>query len=62
MSPAQSTAFARSTCLSFGSENFGVSKYFGSGQKRSVVPVCFLPTVPTTLRLLERSPFLKFMR
>ena len=30
------------------SEIFGESKYFGSGQKRTVVPVCFFGTVPIT--------------
>ena len=34
-----STALARSTCLSFGMANLSVSKYFGSGQNRMVVPV-----------------------
>ena len=33
--PGQSTALARSRCLSARRLNFGVSKYFGSGQKRS---------------------------
>jgi len=35
---------------------FGVSKYFGSGQKRRRVPVLRLPTVPTTSSAELRSP------
>ena len=33
-----------------GSRIFGVSKYFGSGQKRTVVPVFFLPHLADRLR------------
>ncbi len=39
---------ALSTCLSFGIEISGLSKYDESGQKRTVVPVLALPTSPTT--------------
>jgi hypothetical protein len=38
---------AFNTCFSFGSEISAVSKYDGSGQNRTVVPVLALPTSPT---------------
>src|SRR5690606_6999024 len=59
--PGHSTAFARSTCLSFGIEKLTDSKNCGSGQKRTVVPVLFLPTSPTTCSFEEAFPFLKRM-
>src|ERR1044071_10363302 len=55
-SPGQSTAFARSTCLSRGSEICGLSKYLGFGQNRTVVPVLFFATLPTTSSLPRGSP------
>ncbi|MNI81773.1 hypothetical protein D3C73_1384180 [compost metagenome] len=60
--PGHSTALARSRCLSARTANLGVSKYFGSGQKRRRVPVFFLPTVPTTSSGEARSPLRKVMR
>src|SRR5690606_20389755 len=57
--PGHRTAFARSTCLRRETEIFGESKYCGSGQKRMVVPVLFLPTVPTTSSLPRFLPFTK---
>ena len=62
MRPGHSTAFARSTCFRRDSEIFGESKYFGSGQKRTRVPVCFFGTVPTASSGDERSPCRKAMR
>ena len=47
-SPGESTALARMTCLRRGTAYFVESKNFSSGQKRMVVPVLRLPTVPTT--------------
>ena len=61
MRPGQSTALALSTCLSFGSEISGLSKYAGSGQKRTVVPVLFLPTSPTTSSFEWTFPLRKEM-
>ncbi len=60
-SPGQSTALARRTCLSFGMLNLGESKNFGSGQKRTVVPVLRWPTVPTTLSSEVLAPSAKPM-
>ena len=37
--PGHNTAFAFRTCFSGGTENLSESKNFGSGQKRTVVPV-----------------------
>jgi hypothetical protein len=39
----------------------GESKYFGSGQKCTSVPVLRLPTEPTTLSASAVSPFSKAM-
>ena len=44
-----------------GTENFSESKNCGSGQKRTVVPVFFCPTVPTTSSLDFTRPSLKPM-
>src|SRR5690606_20184591 len=60
-SPGHSTAFARRRCFKRDSENVGESKYFGSGQKRTVVPVLFFGTLPTTSSLPLRSPPTKLM-
>src|SRR6185295_7819722 len=54
--PGHSTALARSTCLRSLSRNLGESKYFGSGQKRTTVPVRDLGASPTFLSGPTRSP------
>src|SRR5690606_11747282 len=59
--PGHRTAFARSVCLSRGTEKFTDSKNCGSGQKRTVVPVLLLPTSPTTRSFEATFPFLKPM-
>src|SRR5688500_7436245 len=61
LSPGHNTALALSTCLSEGTENLSESKNFGSGQKRTVVPVLRWPTVPTTSSFEEIFPSLKLM-
>ena len=43
-------------------ENFGESKYLGSAQKRTLVPVLRLPTLPITSRSLALKPSAKLMR
>ncbi len=40
-------------------ENFGESKYFGSGAKYTLVPVLRLPTVPTISSSEALKPSLK---
>ena len=59
--PGHNTALALSTCRSDGTENLSLSKNFGSGQKRTVVPVLRWPTVPTTSSFEETLPSLKLM-
>src|SRR3546814_6766544 len=49
--PGQSTALARSRWRSARRLNFAVSKYFGSGQKRSRVPVLRLRSEEHTSEL-----------
>ena len=60
-SPGQSTALARSMCLRRGSENATESKNFGSGQKRTVVPLTPRLALPTTSSLETVRPSLKEM-
>ncbi len=43
-------------------ENFGESKYFGSAQKCTLVPVLRLPTLPTISSSLALKPSAKRMR
>src|SRR5688572_24006840 len=59
--PGHSTALAFSVCLSCGMENLSESKNFGSGQKRTVVPVFLWPTEPTTSSFDAALPSLKLM-
>ena len=59
--PGQSTALALSTWRSCGTENFSESKYLGSGQKRTVVPVLRWPVVPTTSSFEDTLPSRKPM-
>ena len=59
--PGHSTALAFKVCLSCGTENLSESKNFGSGQKRTVVPVLRWPTLPTTSSLEWTLPSLKLM-
>src|SRR5262249_15721694 len=51
-----STALARSTCLRRGTLNLGVSKYFSSGQKRTVVPDFDFGAGPTSRSFAAFSP------
>ena len=60
-SPGHSTAFALSVCLSCGTENLSESKNFGSGQKRTVVPVLRWPTLPISSSFEAILPSLKLM-
>ena len=60
-SPGHSTALAFSVCFSCGTENLSESKNFGSGQKRTVVPVLRWPTLPTSSSLELSLPSLKLM-
>src|SRR4029453_9546742 len=59
--PGHSTALAFSVCFNCGTENLSESKNFGSGQKRTVVPVLRWPTVPTTSSFEATLPSLKLM-
>src|SRR5262249_16817824 len=59
--PGHSTALAFSVCFSCGTENLSESKNFGSGQKRTRVPVLRCPTEPTTSSFEETLPSLKPM-
>src|SRR6187399_2482706 len=59
--PGHNTALALSTWRNCGTENLSLSKNFGSGQKRTVVPVLRWPTVPTTSSFEETLPSLKLM-
>src|SRR3984893_18179503 len=59
--PGHNTAFAFRVCLSGGTENLSESKNFGSGQKRTVVPVLRAPTVPTMDSFESILPSLKLM-
>ena len=60
--PGHSTALARRLWRSRLTENFGESKYFGSGMKWRRVPVLRLPTESTTARSVAFSPSAKVIR
>ena len=57
-----STAFERSTCSSWARLIFGESKYFGSGEMRTVVPVVRGPQSPMRVSGSVTKPAPKAMR